>query len=454
MPGSVWLPAIAVASVLVVLGIAKVGIRKGVLLTAFGAVLILYPLVILQLSGTAVGAQFQPRYLLPVVFLFMGVALAPLDGHEIRLTRPQRLVLTVGAVVASSVALHVELRRYATGVDVLSPFLDAGSEWSYVPMASPMAVWGHRLGGCGRPVRAGAPPAHARLDPVRRSRSRSWRRCHRDRALAGSPARLTRGRRPLGWRRAEESSCVSPWSTASTAPCPPAARTRSVCEQVDLLRSAGHEVLLVGRASDDLGGGALDRLRVARDVAFGKGADPTPRLREFAPDVVHVHNLFPNFATDWLARWPGPLVATVHNFRPVCANAVLIRDGRVCTLCPDGDRWAGVRHGCYRDSRVASIPIAIRNRRGIGHDPLLTRADRVILLSPWAGDLYVRFGLPADTIDVVPNAVAEPARPRRRPGPRMHRVRAAHRREELVGAASRMAVRSAAGHLRLRAALG
>lgn len=188
----------------------------------------------------------------------------------------------------------------------------------------------------------------------------------------------------------------------------PSGENQVVAQQVELLREAGHDVLLVARSSDELGTGLVDRVRLAGDVAFGSGADPSPVLAAFAPDVVHVHNLFPNFATRWLPRWRGPLVATLHNFRSVCANGVLIRSGRVCTQCPDGDRWAGVRHGCYRDSAVATLPIAVRNRRGIGADPLLARADRVIVLSPPARELFVRFGLPQERLDVVPNGVTVP----------------------------------------------
>lgn len=188
----------------------------------------------------------------------------------------------------------------------------------------------------------------------------------------------------------------------------PSGENQVVTQQVELLREAGHDVLLVVRSSDDLGTGLVDRVRLAGNVAFGSGADPSPALAAFAPDVVHVHNLFPNFATRWLSQWRGPLVTTLHNFRSVCANGVLIRSGQVCTQCPDGDRWAGVRHGCYRDSAVATLPISVRNRRGLGADPLLARADRIIVLSPPARDLFVRFGLPQERLDVVPNGVPLP----------------------------------------------
>lgn len=182
-----------------------------------------------------------------------------------------------------------------------------------------------------------------------------------------------------------------------------------VIRQAKAFRDAGHEVLLVARHTDEEQKSHLYGLRSAVRVATGVGPDPTSELRAFNPDVVHVHNLFPNFGERWLDSWEGPLVATLHNFRPICANALLYRDGRVCTLCPDGDRWASLRYGCYRDSRVATLPLAIHNAGGIGRNPLLRRADRIIALSERSHTAYVDAGGPAITAKmlIIPNGIED-----------------------------------------------
>ncbi|MFD9824584.1 glycosyltransferase family 4 protein [Streptomyces violascens] len=130
-------------------------------------------------------------------------------------------------------------------------------------------------------------------------------------------------------------------------------------------------------------------------------------LREAAPHLVHVHNLFPNFGRSWVRRWPGPLVATLHNFRPLCAGATLYRDGAPCTSCPAGDRWAGLRHGCYRDSRLATLPLAWAGRHGLAGDPLVARADRLVLLSDMCRDTYVRAGVAPRRAALIPNFVPD-----------------------------------------------
>ena len=138
-------------------------------------------------------------------------------------------------------------------------------------------------------------------------------------------------------------------------------------------------------------------------MATGLGRSPLAAIGRFGPDVVHVHNLFPNFGRRWVGSLPQPLVATLHNYRPMCANGLLFRDGHVCTLCPDGARWSGLRHACYRGSRVATLPLTVATLSGPAADPLLARADRVILLSELAADVYARAGVPRRTMTVWPN---------------------------------------------------
>ena len=191
----------------------------------------------------------------------------------------------------------------------------------------------------------------------------------------------------------------------------PSGENNVVETQVRGLREAGHDVTLIEQRTDERAKsqglphpGSVD--------SGGRGPDPLGRLWEFGPDVVHVHNLFPNWGTDWLHRWKGPVVVTLHNFRPLCAAGTLYRGGTVCTECPDGDRWAGIRHGCYRGSRVSTFPLAWRNRGGVQRDRLINRADKIIALSARAAGVYQSYGVPASSISIVPNFADDPYGPK------------------------------------------
>lgn len=187
----------------------------------------------------------------------------------------------------------------------------------------------------------------------------------------------------------------------------PSGENRAAMVQLEALRSAGHEVHLVAAHTDDLSRAPLYPLRAAITVATGHGRSPLAVLRQLRPDIVHVHNLFPNFGRSWLRRWDGAVVGTLHNFRALCASATLYRRGATCTRCLDGDRWAALRYGCYRGSRAATAPLAWAGRKKASTDPLLSRADKLVVLSDLSRKMYQRAGIPEQRLALVPNFVSE-----------------------------------------------
>ena len=85
-------------------------------------------------------------------------------------------------------------------------------------------------------------------------------------------------------------------------------------------------------------------------------------LRSRRPDVVHVHNTFPLLSASVLYACRDaavPVVATIHNYKLACASGDFFRDGAVCHDCAHGLPVGALRHGCYRDSRAATAPVAL-----------------------------------------------------------------------------------------------
>jgi glycosyltransferase involved in cell wall biosynthesis len=183
----------------------------------------------------------------------------------------------------------------------------------------------------------------------------------------------------------------------------PSGENVAVDAQVDQLASAGHVVRLVSRRTDDEQARPGYRARAGLTAASGWGPSPVAELAAFQPDIVHVHNLFPNYGDRWLTAWRGPVVHTLHNFRPLCANGMLARDGEVCTLCPEEGSHHAVKFKCYRSSRVASTPLALRTARGLDSYPQLTRSGALVVLSERSLALYQAFGLSHPNVAVIPN---------------------------------------------------
>lgn len=184
----------------------------------------------------------------------------------------------------------------------------------------------------------------------------------------------------------------------------PSGENAVVEAQASAFADAGHEVILVSRSTD------ATKTRVARfylstmlSVSSGIGANPLSELRAFGPDVVHVHNLFPNYGTTWLRRWPGLKVVTLHNYRSICANGLLFRDGATCFDCLDGSKGNSILHGCYRGSRALTLPVALGLTRR--SQQVFANVSAVILPSRVAADmadLYLPEALPRI---VIPNFV-------------------------------------------------
>ena len=183
---------------------------------------------------------------------------------------------------------------------------------------------------------------------------------------------------------------------------------RAVEMQSEALARLGHEVVVISRHTRAESEHFAYPLRAASRVALGTGPSPLDHIARFGPDIVHVHNLFPNIGTRWLRHCSAPVVASIHNYRLVCAAGTLHRDGATCTLCPDGDHLASLRHRCYRSSAVATLPLTISARRPLGENPLVARAARLVVPTQRVADTLTGFGVDSDHIEICPYFVSTP----------------------------------------------
>lgn len=140
----------------------------------------------------------------------------------------------------------------------------------------------------------------------------------------------------------------------------------------------------------------------------------TAVARRFRPDVVHVHNFFPLLSPGIhaAARAAGhATVQTLHNYRLICANAFLMRDGAPCERCVTGSPYQAVRFACYRGSRIGSLAVArmIDHHRRAG--TWRRDVDRFVALTPFARERFAAAGVPAAKIRIRPNGLPDPGPP-------------------------------------------
>jgi glycosyltransferase involved in cell wall biosynthesis len=80
-------------------------------------------------------------------------------------------------------------------------------------------------------------------------------------------------------------------------------------------------------------------------------------LREFAPDVVHLHNVYHQLSPSILqpvAEMGVPAVMTLHDYKLACPTYQMLDHGSPCEACLGGRLREAVRHRCKGGSLTAS----------------------------------------------------------------------------------------------------
>ena len=178
-----------------------------------------------------------------------------------------------------------------------------------------------------------------------------------------------------------------------------------------LLERTGHSVIIYSRSNLEIDGvSASQRIVLVKDIIFS--ADTRQEfarlLAKERPHLVHIHNTFVMVSPSIYSACVEaniPVVQTLHNYRLICPAANLFRDGHVCEECIEHNLWRGVRHGCYRDSRLATGAVALMLAVHRKQHTWDRKVNGYIALSEFARSKFVEGGLPADKIFVKPNFV-------------------------------------------------
>ncbi len=142
MPAAVWVLAGGIYAMVLFWGLRRCHWRKGtaLLLTFVGSSAVMMALASIRNAAMWI---FQPRYFLPLLIMVVVIALAADNDKDEDASPP---LLATGAIVGSlaiahAVALHTNLRRYVTGLDVAGFDLDHNIEWWWPWPPSPMTVF-------------------------------------------------------------------------------------------------------------------------------------------------------------------------------------------------------------------------------------------------------------------------------------------------------------------------
>ena len=140
MPPFVSFLSLAVFSGAVFLGLKSANPRRLIAtILAFLAMWIV-PFVLLARSNVMVGEAVQPRYILPLMIIAVGVA-STQRRVEVLWSGAPAAFAGFFLTVAASIALHTSIQRYTTGIDQLHLDPGANARWWWANAPSPLVTW-------------------------------------------------------------------------------------------------------------------------------------------------------------------------------------------------------------------------------------------------------------------------------------------------------------------------
>lgn len=192
-----------------------------------------------------------------------------------------------------------------------------------------------------------------------------------------------------------------------------------------LLRQHGHEVAVFSMQYPennpteysryfpekvDFSGGVKARLAAAARI-FGYGgvkARFEKLLRDFTPDVLHLHNIHSYISpvvAEIAKKHKIPVVWTLHDYKPACPAYSCLSGGKPCEKC-FSDKTNVLRYRCMKASMAASI-LAYLEAEVWNIKRLCRSTDTFICPSRFMRQAMIRAGIPSDKLEVLNNFINE-----------------------------------------------
>ena len=134
-------------------------------------------------------------------------------------------------------------------------------------------------------------------------------------------------------------------------------------------------------------------------------------IKKRKPDLIHIHNLFYKASPSILKCAKDhniPVVLTLHNYRLICPNGLLLRNEKPCVKCVNKTfPISAIKHKCFQNSRpktlALSLSLAYQNKTHTWNKLV----DKFIVLTPFAKKTFINSALNIDENKIIikPNSV-------------------------------------------------
>lgn len=140
VPAAVSVLSFGMFAALIFLGLHPISRRRATALVVAAGAAWGVPFVLLAQSHATIGTIVQPRYVLPLLTVTLGLAVVDSD-IERALRGARSIVAIVALPVAASIALFFQIRRYTVGAESVAFDPGSGAEWWWVGVPSPLLLW-------------------------------------------------------------------------------------------------------------------------------------------------------------------------------------------------------------------------------------------------------------------------------------------------------------------------
>lgn len=180
-----------------------------------------------------------------------------------------------------------------------------------------------------------------------------------------------------------------------------------------LLENHGHQIIRYNPSNDEFyRRGPIRKLYTALQIPWSISAtrEICDLLRKEKPNIAHVHNFFPLISPSiyHLLNSEGiPVIQTLHDFRFLCTNAFFMRDGNICEECKRGSHFRSIWHGCFKESRIRTVPVALMLKLHQYLDTFRKKIDAYICLTEFQRKIFADAGFAENKLFVKPNFVED-----------------------------------------------
>lgn len=187
-----------------------------------------------------------------------------------------------------------------------------------------------------------------------------------------------------------------------------------VAAEINLLERFNHDVQLLLFQNEEISS-FKTKILIGIFAAYNPASANIleAKIVNFIPDIIHVHNFFPIASPSIFftaSKFNIPTIMTVHNYRLICPNALLYKNGGVCEKCihkafPMDD----IMQGCYRESKIQTFALATMSFFHHINKTWHRKVDKFITLTYFEKNKFLSssFGAEEEQYIIKPNFVED-----------------------------------------------